>query len=126
MKPLLSIEGLTVELSTRDRTFDAVSDLTFAVSRNVVLARVGESGSGKSMTAMAIMRLLPEPVAGIVGGRIDFRHLHADCAPAALRLHAAQSGQNDPLHRLIAHGIGEYGRRRVSAHAASIGAFVAI
>jgi peptide/nickel transport system ATP-binding protein len=72
MKPLLSIEGLTVELSTRDRTFDAVSDLTFAVSRNEVLALVGESGSGKSMTAMAIMRLLPEPVAGIVGGRIDF------------------------------------------------------
>jgi peptide/nickel transport system ATP-binding protein len=72
MKPLLSIEGLTVELSTRDRTFDAVSDLTFGVSRNEVLALVGESGSGKSMTAMAIMRLLPEPVAEIVSGRIMF------------------------------------------------------
>jgi len=72
MKPLLSIEGLTVELSTGDRTFEAVSDLTFGVSRNEVLALVGESGSGKSMTAMAIMRLLPEPVAEIVSGRIMF------------------------------------------------------
>lgn len=72
MKPLLSIEGLTVELSTRDHTFEAVSDLTIAVSRDEVLALVGESGSGKSMTAMAIMRLLPEPVAEIVSGRILF------------------------------------------------------
>jgi peptide/nickel transport system ATP-binding protein len=72
MTSLLSIEGLTVELATRDRSFDAVSDLTFGVSRNEVLALVGESGSGKSMTAMAIMRLLPEPVAEIVSGRILF------------------------------------------------------
>ena len=72
MKPLLSIEGLTVELATRDRSFDAVSDLTFGVARNEVLALVGESGSGKSMTAMAIMGLLPEPVAEIVSGKILF------------------------------------------------------
>ena len=72
MKPLLAIEGLTVELATGDRTFDAVSDLSFGVSRNEVLALVGESGSGKSMTAMAIMRLLPEPVAEIVSGSITF------------------------------------------------------
>ncbi|MEO3388118.1 ABC transporter ATP-binding protein [Mesorhizobium sp. CAU 1741] len=72
MKALLSIEGLTVELATRERTFEAVSDLNFRVSRNEVLALVGESGSGKSMTAMAIMRLLPEPVAEITAGRIMF------------------------------------------------------
>lgn len=72
MNPLLSIKRLTVELSTREHTFEAVSDLTFAVSRNEVLALVGESGSGKSMTAMAIMGLLPEPVAEIVSGKILF------------------------------------------------------
>lgn len=70
--PLLSLEGLTVELATRERTFEAVSDLSFSVSRNEVLALVGESGSGKSMTALAIMRLLPEPTAEIVAGRIMF------------------------------------------------------
>jgi peptide/nickel transport system ATP-binding protein len=70
--PLLSVQGLTVELSTSERSFEAVSDLTFDVSRNEVLALVGESGSGKSMTALAIMRLLPEPVAEIVAGKILF------------------------------------------------------
>jgi peptide/nickel transport system ATP-binding protein len=70
--PLISVQGLTVELSTSGRSFEAVSDLTFDVSRNEVLALVGESGSGKSMTALAIMRLLPEPVAEIVSGKILF------------------------------------------------------
>ncbi|MFN3547110.1 MAG: ABC transporter ATP-binding protein [Mesorhizobium sp.] len=70
--PLLSIRGLTVELSTAERSFEAVSDISFDVSRNEVLALVGESGSGKSMTALAIMRLLPEPVAEIVSGTIMF------------------------------------------------------
>jgi len=72
MTPLLSVQGLTVELCTAERSFEAVSDLTFDVSRNEVLALVGESGSGKSMTALAIMRLLPEPVAEIVAGKILF------------------------------------------------------
>lgn len=69
---LLSVRGLTVELSTAERSFEAVSDISFDVSRNEVLALVGESGSGKSMTALAIMRLLPEPVAEIVAGKILF------------------------------------------------------
>jgi len=86
MKPLLSIEGLTVELSTGERTFEPVSDVSFGVSRNEVLALVGESGSGKSMTAMAIMRLLPEPAAEIVSGRILFDGVDlASAGEAALR-----------------------------------------
>ncbi|MBO6716329.1 MAG: ABC transporter ATP-binding protein [Rhizobiaceae bacterium] len=86
MTPLLSIEGLTVELSTGDRNFEAVSDITLAVARNEVLALVGESGSGKSMTAMAIMRLLPEPVADIVAGTILFDGIDlASASEAALR-----------------------------------------
>nr|WP_235679114.1 ABC transporter ATP-binding protein [Aquibium microcysteis] len=61
-----------MELCTAERSFEAVSDISFDVSRNEVLALVGESGSGKSMTALAIMRLLPEPVAEIVSGKILF------------------------------------------------------
>ena len=72
MTPLLSVRGLTVELATGERRFDAVTNLDLDVSRNEVLALVGESGSGKSMTAMAVMRLLPEPVAEIVSGEILF------------------------------------------------------
>lgn len=86
MTPLLSIENVTVELATGERTFDAVSDLSFSVARNEVLALVGESGSGKSMTAMAIMRLLPEPVADIVSGRIMFDGVDlASASEATLR-----------------------------------------
>ncbi|MEQ8448166.1 MAG: ABC transporter ATP-binding protein [Nitratireductor sp.] len=86
MTPLLAIQDLTVELSARDRTFDAVSDLSFTVARGEVLALVGESGSGKSMTALAIMRLLPEPVARISKGRILFDELDlAAASEASLR-----------------------------------------
>lgn len=70
--PLLSIEGLTVELSVSGRKFDALSDLNLTISANEVLALVGESGSGKSITALSIMRLLPEDVAEIVAGKIGF------------------------------------------------------
>jgi peptide/nickel transport system ATP-binding protein len=72
MKPVLAVERLTVNLATPSRSFDALSDLTFEVHAREVLALVGESGCGKSMTALAIMRLLPEPAAEIVGGSIRF------------------------------------------------------
>jgi peptide/nickel transport system ATP-binding protein len=71
MNPVLSVEGLTVNLVTRERSFDAISDLSLTVRSGEVLALVGESGSGKSMTALAIMRLLPA-VAAITGGAIRF------------------------------------------------------
>jgi len=72
MKPVLAVERLTVNLATPTRAFDALSEVSFEVRAREVLALVGESGCGKSMTAMAIMRLLPEPAAEIVGGHIRF------------------------------------------------------
>ncbi len=72
MKPVLAVERLTVNLVTSARAFDALSEVSFEVRAREVLALVGESGCGKSMTAMAIMRLLPEPVAEIAGGHIRF------------------------------------------------------
>jgi peptide/nickel transport system ATP-binding protein len=75
MEPVVSLEGLTVRLRTRAGTFDAVADLDLAVKSREVVALVGESGSGKSMTALAMMRLLPEPPAEIVTGAIRFAGL---------------------------------------------------
>ena len=72
MKPVLAVERLTVNLATPSRAFDALSEVSFEVRAREVLALVGESGCGKSMTAMAIMRLLPEPAAEIASGRIRF------------------------------------------------------
>ena len=69
--PLLSVRDLTVEIASDRARFKAVDGLSFDVPRGKTVALVGESGSGKSVTAQAIMRILPK-VARIAGGRILF------------------------------------------------------
>jgi peptide/nickel transport system ATP-binding protein len=69
--PLLGIEGLSVRLPhAADRDY-AVRDLSIELDDNEILCLVGESGSGKSVTASAILRLLP-PSLVIERGRIMF------------------------------------------------------
>jgi peptide/nickel transport system ATP-binding protein len=48
----------------------AVDGIDFAVRRGETLALVGESGSGKSITALSLLRLVPEPAGRIVGGQV--------------------------------------------------------
>jgi oligopeptide/dipeptide ABC transporter ATP-binding protein len=50
----------------------AVQDVSFRIPRQKTFALVGESGCGKSVTALSIMRLIPDPPGRIVGGRIIF------------------------------------------------------
>ncbi|HWK66325.1 MAG TPA: ABC transporter ATP-binding protein [Rhizobiaceae bacterium] len=70
-EPVLSIEGLRIELpEAADREF-AVDDVDLNVHRGEVLCIVGESGSGKSMSANATMGLLPATVKS-TAGRIIF------------------------------------------------------
>jgi peptide/nickel transport system ATP-binding protein len=69
---LLAIDNLSISLpSGADRSF-AVEGVTLTVNRNEIVCLVGESGSGKSMTAHAILRLLPDEVT-IAGGNIKFK-----------------------------------------------------
>ena len=69
--PLLSVADLSVEFRLdRHRRFQAVRGVSFDVAANRTVALVGESGSGKSVTAMAILRLLPANA--IVAGSIGF------------------------------------------------------
>jgi peptide/nickel transport system ATP-binding protein len=69
MSPRLSLEGVSVRLpANADRPY-ALKDVTLSLAANEILCVVGESGSGKSMTASAIMRLLPGNV-HIETGRI--------------------------------------------------------
>ena len=63
--PVLSVSGLSVEIDGRD----VVADVSLDVGAGETVAVVGESGSGKSMTAMAVMGLLPG-AARIVGGSV--------------------------------------------------------
>ena len=55
----LDVEGLGVEGRTRDGSVRIVGDVSFTLQRGEVLGLVGESGSGKTMTALALMRLIP-------------------------------------------------------------------
>ena len=63
MKPLLKISNLSVNFKVRKSVFAAVKDFYLTIHENEIVGLVGESGSGKSVTAMSIMRLLPEPKA---------------------------------------------------------------
>ena len=84
MPPLLDVQNLTIEFPSVGRAFlpapppqaatavAAVRELSFSIAPGEVLGLVGESGSGKSITALAIMGLLP-PTA-ILSGDITFQN----------------------------------------------------
>jgi len=61
--PLLQVKHLSVSFGRDANRAPAVRDVSFQLSKGETLALVGESGSGKSVTAHAIMRLLPYPFA---------------------------------------------------------------
>jgi peptide/nickel transport system ATP-binding protein len=66
-RPLLDVRGLTVRFPTSDGVVQAVSDVTFTLSRGETLGVVGESGSGKSVSNLAIMGLLNRQRTAIAG-----------------------------------------------------------
>jgi peptide/nickel transport system ATP-binding protein len=65
---ILEVRGLQTVFFTNSGLFKAVDDVSFDVRRGETLAIVGESGCGKSVSALSIMRLVPDPPGRIVGG----------------------------------------------------------
>ncbi|MBV9113642.1 MAG: ABC transporter ATP-binding protein [Hyphomicrobiales bacterium] len=72
---LLELDDLTVTLNTTRGPAKAVRGVSFALDRGATLGVVGESGSGKSMTALAILGLLPEGARATGQVRFDGRDL---------------------------------------------------
>jgi peptide/nickel transport system ATP-binding protein len=70
LPPLLAVEGLRTIFDTRQGTFNAVDGVSFSIARGETLAIVGESGCGKTVTALSLMRLVPDPPGRIASGRV--------------------------------------------------------
>ena len=69
---LLQVRNLTTKFGIDPGAVTAVNDVSFEVNAGETLAIVGESGSGKSVTALSILRLIPEPPGQITSGEIIF------------------------------------------------------
>ncbi len=69
---LLDVKDLSVAFTHSGQLTTVVKGISFCVNSGETMALVGESGSGKSVSALAIMRLLPQPAAHITGGSIEF------------------------------------------------------
>ncbi|NNG12990.1 MAG: ABC transporter ATP-binding protein [Halobacteria archaeon] len=73
--PLIKLQDLSVRIGHGDRAIRPVDGVSFEINRGETFALLGESGCGKSMTALSILRLLPQPA-----GRITAGHVYLDGA----------------------------------------------
>ncbi len=78
MAALLSVSDLTIAFGGTP----VVEEMSFTLDPGEVLGIVGESGSGKSMTALALLRLIPPP-GRVAGGRIEFDGIDVMAQPEA-------------------------------------------
>ena len=84
--PLLDVRNLRTEIKTQRGVMRVVDDCSLEVRAGEAVALVGESGCGKSMTAMSLLRLIPETSARIAGGQVLFQGTDLMAlSPAALR-----------------------------------------
>ncbi len=72
MPDLITIDDLRVSFVLDEGVVRAVDGVSFAIRQGEVLGLVGESGCGKSVTAMSMLRLIPQPPGRIDGGKVMF------------------------------------------------------
>lgn len=73
MMPLLEVRDLKTHFNIENTWAKAVDGVSFTINVGEILGIVGESGSGKSVTALSLMRLIPDPPGRIVGGSILYK-----------------------------------------------------
>ena len=71
--PLLDIRGLRTYFHTEAGVAKAVDGVNLTIQPGEVMGLVGESGSGKSVTALSVLRLIPDPPGKIVAGEVFFK-----------------------------------------------------
>jgi ABC-type dipeptide/oligopeptide/nickel transport system ATPase component len=72
LPPLLDISDLHTEFRTGAGIVRAVDSVSYSVDAGETVAVVGESGSGKSVTALSVLRLIPDPPGRITAGTVSF------------------------------------------------------
>ena len=72
MGALLEVKNLQTYFSTREGTVKAVDGISYDINPGETVGIVGESGCGKSVSALSILRLIPDPPGKIVGGELIF------------------------------------------------------
>ena len=72
-EPILQVEGLITQFRTKHGYVTAVDGASFTVHKGETLGIVGESGCGKSVTSLSILRLLPNGIGRIAGGKVLFK-----------------------------------------------------
>ena len=79
---ILSVNQLSVSFSSENTSVAVLDNISFTLHKGKTLGIVGESGCGKSVTALAIMRLLPQPSGVINSGSILFAQQDLAALPA--------------------------------------------
>ena len=79
---LLQVRNLVTAFDTDNGQLTAVDGVSFEVQKGRTLGIVGESGCGKSVTALSIMRLLPQPMGKILSGEVQFDGRNLATVPA--------------------------------------------
>jgi peptide/nickel transport system ATP-binding protein len=88
---VLHVQDLSVQIDSDSGTLDAVKCLALAIEKGQTFALVGESGCGKSITALALLRLLPE-AGRITQGRVRLNQLELNGLPE-FRMRQVRGGQ---------------------------------